>query len=150
MKLKILFDVLKNYKKKNTHILYHDELKVEYILVNSEDKKDVIACLGDEYGEELYFYNPYKKEKARLAVFYDLEKDFFDLLADYDIVKISLDAHRSMWNFTEEVYEDSRELPDNLDKYLLYCRKRPFTVRWLKKKSEKDTMRFLSCKNKKG
>lgn len=116
---------------------------IQYILVNSRNKKDVLACLSDAYGEEVYFYTPYGEEKARCAVFYDIGEDFFELLSEYDIVKVSLDTHRGLWNYVEEEYEYSQEVPENLNKYLLYCKKKHITLRLLRKMSGKDTMRFL-------
>lgn len=107
-------------------------------MVSSENKNDVLACLGDTYGEEIYFYNPYGNAKARLVMDFDLGEHFFSVLNEYEIVEISVDTHICLWNYIEEIYMYSAELPENLNKYLLYCKNKDRTLRRLRKMCDRD------------
>ena len=146
MKWKIAFDAIRRYKRENRHIPDCRQHKIMFVLANSENKRDVITCFTDAEGEDSYFYNPYKKEKARYVMGFDFDEHFFELLNEYDIVKVSFDAHLCLWDYTEENYEYSQELPENLKKYLLCCKKNYIALVFLRIMIGKNTMRFLKKK----
>lgn len=148
MKWKALFDLKRKYKRENKHIPDCREHKLMFVLTNPEYKKDLIACFTDAEGTDAYFYNPYAKKKAWLVMGFDIEEHFFELLDEYDIEKVSFDAHYSLWDYIEEIYEYSQELPENLNKYLVFCKKSPVVLLLLRKIVGKDTMRFI--RNKEG
>lgn len=146
MKWITVFNAIRKYKSENTHISDCGQHKIMFFLVNPEDKRDAIVCFTDAEGEDSYFYNPYKREKARFVMGFDFDEHFFELLNEYEIVNISFDAHLCFWDYIEEGYEYMQKLPENLNKYLLYCRKKHITLLFLKKIIEKNTMRFLKKK----
>lgn len=148
MKWKTLFDVKRKYKRENKHIPDCKEHKLMFVLTNPENKKDLIACFTDAEGADAYFYNPYANKKARLVMEFDIEEHFFELLDEYEIEMVSLDAHYSLWDYIEEIYEYSQELPENLNKYLVFCKKNRIVLLLLRKIVGKDTMRFI--KNREG
>ena len=148
MKWKTLFDLKRKYERDNKHIPDCREHELMFVLTNPEYKKDLIACFSDDEGKDIYFYNPYKQEKARFVMGFDFEEHFFELLDEYDIGMVSFDAHYSFWDYIEETYEYSQELPENLNKYLVFCKKNPIVLLLLRKIVGKDTMRFI--KNKEG
>ena len=123
-----------------------EELTIDYILVNPKDSKHVLVCLSDTYGEESYLYKPYQKDETRNMMFSDYGEFFFDLLNEYDIVKISLDTHQTLWNYIEEMYEDLQEMPENSNKYLLYCKKKFITLIRLKRTN--NILQFLKYNSK--
>lgn len=146
MKWKALFDLKRKYKRENKHIADCKEHKLMFVLTNPEYKKDLIACFTDAEGKDAYFYNPYAKKKAWLVMGFDIEEHFFELLDEYDIEMVSFDAHYSLWDYTEEIYEYSQELPENLNKYLEFCKKKPVVLLLLRIIVGKDTMRFIKSK----
>ncbi len=148
MKWKILLNLKRKYKRENKHIPDCREHKLMFVLTNPEYKEDLIACFTDAEGKDAYFYNPYAKKKAWLVMGFDIEEHFFELLDEYDIEMVSFDAHYSLWDYTEEIYEYSQELPENLGKYLKFCKKKPAVLLLLRMIVGKDTMRFI--KNKEG
>ena len=146
MNRKTLFDLKRKYKRENKHIPDCREHKLMFVLTNLEYKNDLIACFTDAEGKDVYFYNPYAKKKAWLVMGFDIEEHFFELLDEYDIEKVSFEAHYNLWDYTEENYEYSQELPENLSKYLEFCKKKPIVLLFLRKIVGKDTMRFLRKK----
>ena len=148
MKWITVFDAMRRYKRENRHIPDCRKHKIMFFLTNPEDKSDAIVCFTDTEGEDSYFYNPYKKETARFVMGFDFDEHFFELLDEYNIVKVSFDAHLCFWDYIEESYEYMQELPQNLNKYLLYCKKKYIALLFLKRIIGKNTMRFLKYEDK--
>lgn len=146
IKWKTLFVLKRKYKRENKHIPDCREHKLMFVLTNPEYKKDLIACFTDNEGKDAYFYNPYKQPKARFVMGFDFDEHFFELLDEYDIEKVSFNARYSFWNYIEEIYEYSQELPENLNMYLEFCKKNPVVLLLLRKIVGEDTISFMKIK----
>lgn len=128
---------------------FYDLDKVEFILVNKENEKDVYAFISDKNEECAYLANVFDVNRSYGTPEWDFSFNayLFEFLEEgYEIKWMDEDVHAAIWLEVDAWYPDEYKSTKGVQDYLKYCKKNGITKESIKKTYKNyvpDIMKFL-------